>query len=89
MINKPRVIKDFEKLDIEIQEQIKLNYPYGFERHLIIFKKFTSTVQPYKYIELLNMDDKKGAGTSGEGDRVAAKPLTMVYVCGGESKFSI
>jgi len=37
-MSKPRVIKDFEKLDVEIQEQIKLQYPSGFERHLITFK---------------------------------------------------
>lgn len=35
--NKPRVIKDFEKLDQEIQEQIKLTYPYGFSENLISF----------------------------------------------------
>ncbi|UBM59268.1 hypothetical protein LAG90_01175 [Marinilongibacter aquaticus] len=35
--NKPRVIKDFEKLDQEIQQQIKLSYPYGFADHLIRF----------------------------------------------------
>ena len=34
---KPRVIKDFEKLDQNIQEQIKLNYPDGFYHHLISF----------------------------------------------------
>lgn len=34
---KPRVIKDFEKLDQSIQEQIKLEYPEGFEDHLISF----------------------------------------------------
>ncbi len=34
---KPRVIKDFEKLDQDIQEQIKLEYPEGFEDHLISF----------------------------------------------------
>ena len=33
--NKPRVIKDFEKLDMEIQEQIKLVYPEGFSDHLV------------------------------------------------------
>ena len=36
-ISKPRVIKDFEKLEESIQEQIKLEYPYGFEDHLISF----------------------------------------------------
>jgi hypothetical protein len=36
-MSKPRVVKDYEKLDVEIQEQIKLSYPYGFERKLIKF----------------------------------------------------
>ena len=34
---KPRVIKDYDKLDPEIQEQIKLEYPYGFSDNLITF----------------------------------------------------
>jgi hypothetical protein len=37
-MSKPRVIKDFEKLDEALQEQIKLHYPKGFEKHLITFK---------------------------------------------------
>ena len=36
-ISKPRVIKDFDKLDLNLQEQIKLAYPLGFEDHLISF----------------------------------------------------
>ena len=35
--NKPRVIKDFDKLDESIQEQIKLKYPEGFDESLIYF----------------------------------------------------
>ncbi len=35
--SKPRVIKDFEKLEPFLQEQIKLAYPYGFEDNLIHF----------------------------------------------------
>ncbi|KPM49691.1 hypothetical protein [Jiulongibacter sediminis] len=35
--SKPRVIKDFDKLENHIQEQIKLSYPYGFSDHLIRF----------------------------------------------------
>lgn len=35
--NKPRVIKDYEKLDVEIQEQIKLFFPNGFHEHLISY----------------------------------------------------
>lgn len=34
---KPRVVKDYEKLDTQIQEQIKLEYPFGFEDNLIKF----------------------------------------------------
>lgn len=35
--NKPRVVKDFEKLDIAIQEQVKLAYPEGFIQNLITY----------------------------------------------------
>lgn len=35
--DKLRVIKDFQKLDENIQQQIKLTYPYGFNQHLIRF----------------------------------------------------
>lgn len=35
--SKPRVIKDFEKLESDIQQQIKLVYPDGFEDNLIHF----------------------------------------------------
>lgn len=37
-MSKPRIIKDFDKLDTSIQEQIKLQYPLGFSKHLITFK---------------------------------------------------
>ncbi len=36
-MDKPRVIKDFDALDVTIQEQIKLFYPEGFQDHLIRF----------------------------------------------------
>jgi hypothetical protein len=36
-MDKPRVIKDFDALDVAIQEQIKLFYPEGFYEHLIRF----------------------------------------------------
>ena len=35
--SKPRVIKDYDKLDPSIQEQIKLVYPTGFSDHLIYY----------------------------------------------------
>ncbi len=34
---KPRVVKDFEKLDKEIREQIKLVYTEGFADHLVYY----------------------------------------------------
>jgi len=34
---KPRVIKDYDRLDLAVQEQIKLAYPYGFAKSLIFF----------------------------------------------------
>ena len=36
-MSKPRIVKDYDKLETEIQEQIKLFFPYGFERKLIKF----------------------------------------------------
>lgn len=36
-MSKPRVIKNYDKLDDDLLEQIKLNYPNGFERSLIRF----------------------------------------------------
>ena len=35
--NKPRVVTAFEKIDTEVQKQIKLEYPEGFSQHLISF----------------------------------------------------
>lgn len=36
-LSKPRIIKDYEKLDPEIQERIKLEYPAGYSDSLIYF----------------------------------------------------
>lgn len=50
-MSKPKVITEFEKLDEDIQQQIKLNYPYGFEKHLISFKnhkKHLISALPYE-----------------------------------------
>ncbi|NNF20772.1 MAG: hypothetical protein HKN67_02435 [Saprospiraceae bacterium] len=47
-MNKPRIVKDFEKLSEEVLAQIKLEYPLGFEKKLILFKnkegKFVSAL---------------------------------------------
>ena len=38
MNNKPRVLKDYAKLDKTVKQLIKLNYPNGFEGHLVRFQ---------------------------------------------------
>ena len=42
--NKPRVIKDYEKLSPEIKEQIKLTYPNGFSDNLITYTDKTGKI---------------------------------------------
>jgi hypothetical protein len=37
MSAKPRVVKDYDKLDDNVMEMIKLHYPYGFEENLVSF----------------------------------------------------
>ncbi len=36
-MSKPKVIKDFDKLDEGIQERIRAHFPDGFDKHLIRF----------------------------------------------------
>lgn len=36
-VSKPRVVKDYDKLDTDVKEMIKLHYPYGFEENLVSF----------------------------------------------------
>jgi len=47
-MNKPRLVKDFDKISEEVLTSIKLEYPYGFETKLIMFKnkegKFVSAL---------------------------------------------
>ena len=47
-MSKPRVVKDYDKVSDEVLAQVKLEYPYGFERKLILFKnasgKFVSAL---------------------------------------------
>ncbi len=38
MSQKPKLVKDYEKLDEHIQEQIKLAYPLGFDEYLVSYK---------------------------------------------------
>ena len=36
-MNKPKIIKDYEKLDSPTKDQIKHAFPRGFQKHLILF----------------------------------------------------
>ena len=38
MSNKPNLIKDYDKLPKDIIEQVKLFYPNGYDRKVIMFK---------------------------------------------------
>lgn len=37
-MSKPRVIKAFSTIEDAIKEQLRSNYPYGFDKYLISFK---------------------------------------------------
>ena len=59
--SKPRVIKDYEKLTPEVQEQIKLTYPNGFHNHLVEYvdkegkKKKALPFEAEEYYYLIRM----------------------------------
>ena len=36
-VNKPRILKDYDKLPLDVQGQIKINYPQGFSGNLITY----------------------------------------------------
>lgn len=36
-MNKPRIVKDYEKLPLDVVEQIKIVYPRGYINHLVSF----------------------------------------------------
>ncbi len=66
-MSKPRVMTSFFKLPGELQQQIKLMYPRGFEKHLIRFKnhknKFVSAL-PFEgeekyYMVKMSMEEAK------------------------------
>lgn len=64
-MNKPRVVKDYEKLPEEVVEQIKLVYPMGFSRHLVTFtnkdglKKKGLPFETEDYYYLIRMTEEK------------------------------
>ena len=37
-MSKPKVVKDFDKLNEDVLAQIKLEFPFGFEKKLVMFK---------------------------------------------------
>lgn len=37
-MSKPRIVKDYDKIDDAVVQQIKLKYPEGFEQHLLKFQ---------------------------------------------------
>lgn len=64
-MSKPRVIKDYDKLDDAIRQQVKLVYPRGFAKHLVAFKNKDGERQlglPFEtedYYYLIRMTENK------------------------------
>ncbi len=64
-MSKPRIIKSFEKLEDELLANIKLKYPYGFEKKLIMIKNAQGklfSVLPFEteeYYYLIKMSKKE------------------------------
>ena len=74
MSSKPRVVKDYEKLDESVLEQIKLAYPHGFRLNLINFKNAqgdTVSALPFETDDryyLVRMTVKQAARIIAEDD---------------------
>ena len=66
-MSKPRVIKDYDKLEDAVTTAIKLSYPYGFETKLIQFKnkegKLISALpfetEDYYYLIRMTQDEER------------------------------
>lgn len=73
-MNKPRLVKDYEKLSEEIISAIKLSYPYGFDSKLIQFKnkegKFVSALpfETDEFYYLIRMTRKDAMEIMEEDD---------------------
>lgn len=73
-MSKPRVIKDYEKLPEELIEQIKLEYPRGFHKHLIQFtnpdgqKRKGLPFEVEDRIYLIRMTEEKAINIVDEDD---------------------
>ncbi len=71
---KLRVIQDYEKLSPEIQEQIKLVYPYGYSQHLIRFTnakgEYVSALpfETFEKIYMVRMTSEKATRLIEEDD---------------------
>jgi len=73
-MTKPRIIKSYDKLSTDLLDQVKLNYPYGFEKNLIQFKgidgKFISAL-PYEtedHVYLIKMTRSEAQNIIEEDD---------------------
>ncbi len=73
-MSKPKIIKDYEKLTEEIQNQLKLMYPNGFKKDLILFpnaKGMFVSALPFEtdeYYYLIRMTKKEANEIIEEDD---------------------
>jgi len=73
-MDKPRIIKDYHKLSEEVIEQIKLVFPMGFSKHLVIFKNREGEIRkglPFEtedYYYLIRMSEAKAEAIIEDDD---------------------
>ncbi len=73
-MNKPRIVKDYEKLPEDIIEQLKLEYPFGFSDNLISFvnkdgeKKLGLPFETEEYYYLIRMSVNKAISIIEDDD---------------------
>ena len=73
-MNKPRIVKDYEKLPEEVIEQLKLVYPMGFTKHLVSFvnkdgdKRMGLPFETEEFYYLIRMSKAKAEAIVEEDD---------------------
>lgn len=73
-MQKPRIVKDYDKLAPEVEEQLKLVYPRGFAQHLVAFRNKEGELKkglPFEtedYYYLIRMTETRAADIIEEDD---------------------
>jgi len=85
-MSKPKIIVSFDNLDENLKQRIKLNYPTGFEKHLITFKnhkKHLISALPYETLDkhyLVKMSREKASEIISNDDDYNGNGLLKVKI---------